>query len=327
MSKFIDAEKLKAEIDKLYGEYKDKFHQSGDQYHLGLIDGLDMAERVLDTIESEKPMNPDDAMKELDEKIALVKQKKTWDGVDVDKYMDEVRGREPENPMDLEEEIERCVIEPYYDLNGVAVKGATAYLTVNDVADIARHFAEWGYIRAAEKYNEVEYNRQRAEESAPNDLEEAASEYSTNEADRVWGKPDPHDYTDHSGCGAAHDNYEVGLQVGFKAGAKWQKQQDEKEQADLFTIVALDAAQRAKEQMMKDGLDAVKSGQSNKIEKTIAGVFVKYGMDRQKEMMMKEAVEGDYDCQYCAPAIFLDRNLEGIKDGDKVRVIVCKKED
>lgn len=45
--------KIKAEIDRLYGEYKDKFHQCGDQYHLGLIDGLDMAERVLDSLESE----------------------------------------------------------------------------------------------------------------------------------------------------------------------------------------------------------------------------------------------------------------------------------
>ena len=42
----------------------------------------------------------------------------------------------------------------------------------------------------------------------------------------------------------------------FIAGAKWQKEQDEKEQADLFTIVALDAAQRAKEQMMKEAVDA-----------------------------------------------------------------------
>ena len=51
--------KIKVEIDKLYGEYKNKFHQCGDQYHLGLIDGLDMAERVLDTIESEKPVPND----------------------------------------------------------------------------------------------------------------------------------------------------------------------------------------------------------------------------------------------------------------------------
>ena len=43
--------KIKVEIDKLYGEYKDKFFQYGDQYHLGLFDGLDMAKRVLDTLE------------------------------------------------------------------------------------------------------------------------------------------------------------------------------------------------------------------------------------------------------------------------------------
>ena len=41
-------------------------------------------------------------MKKLDEKIAFVKQRGTWDGVDVDKYMDEVRGREPEKPMHQE---------------------------------------------------------------------------------------------------------------------------------------------------------------------------------------------------------------------------------
>lgn len=165
-----------------------------------------------DLEKSAKPTSPEEAMKELDEKIALVKQRGTWDGVDVDKYMDELRGREksekpmnpkanakfkegdwikskrhgkvaqvimllrdcyslksldndglwldynfqdtwelikepsekPMNQEGLEKEIERCVIEPYYDLNGVAVKGATAYLTVNDVADIARHFAQWG---------------------------------------------------------------------------------------------------------------------------------------------------------------------------------------
>ena len=33
--------------------------------------------------------------------------------------------------------------------------------------------------------------------------------------------------------------------------AEWQREQDEKEQADLFTIVALDAAQRTREQMLK----------------------------------------------------------------------------
>lgn len=44
---------------------------------------------------------------------------------------------------DLEAEIKRYVYDPYFNLNGVAVKGATEYLTVEDVADIARHFANW----------------------------------------------------------------------------------------------------------------------------------------------------------------------------------------
>ena len=43
----------------------------------------------------------------------------------------------------------------------------------------------------------------------------------------------------------------------FIAGAEWQKEKDEKEQADLFTIVALDAVQRAKEQMLKDAVECV----------------------------------------------------------------------
>lgn len=58
---------------------------------------------------------------------------------------------EKPNQDELEKEIERCIIEPYYDLDGVAVKGATAYITVNDVADIARHFAEWGAEHAREQ--------------------------------------------------------------------------------------------------------------------------------------------------------------------------------
>ena len=42
-------------------------------------------------------------------------------------------------------------------------------------------------------------------------------------ADKVQGKPDPHDYTDHSGFGAAYANYKEGFEYGFKAGAKWDR--------------------------------------------------------------------------------------------------------
>ena len=53
------------------------------------------------------------------------------------------RQSKPKVSEDLETEVERCVYEPFFDLDGVAVKGATHYLTVEDVADIARHFAQW----------------------------------------------------------------------------------------------------------------------------------------------------------------------------------------
>ena len=43
----------------------------------------------------------------------------------------------------LEEEIQHKVYDLLFDLDGVAFKGATAYATVDDVAYIARHFAQW----------------------------------------------------------------------------------------------------------------------------------------------------------------------------------------
>lgn len=134
-------EQIKAEIDKLYGKYKDKFHQCGDQYHLGLIDGLDMAERVLDSFESENPINPDDAMKELNEKIALVKQRGTWDGVDVDKYMDEVRGREPEKPKDLEEAAKEIVVKMHPCMEDCIILGDR--LTRGELTALVKAGAKW----------------------------------------------------------------------------------------------------------------------------------------------------------------------------------------
>ena len=167
-----------------------------------------------------------------------------------------------------------------------------------------------------------------ARKTSPKDLEEVAGEYAEEHGFRI-----PYDGSDNF-----YDDVDVkASKEGFIAGAKWQKEQDEKEQADLFTIVALDAAQRAKEQMMKEGLDAVKSGQSNKIEKTIAGVFVKYGMDRQKEQMMKEAihyvVQDDLDshgASYNIPFIRIGiaaLKPKGIGVGDKVRIIIVKEDD
>lgn len=60
---------------------------------------------------------------------------------------------ESEKPMSLEEEIKKEMVKLPFFIRG------------KDQIAFARHFAEWGYLRAAEKYNEIEYNRQRAEES------------------------------------------------------------------------------------------------------------------------------------------------------------------
>ena len=92
---------IKAEIERLKKAKEVSEDKDYAQYELDVACGYDMAcddiLSFLSTLESEKPINPADAMKELDEKIALVKQRGTWDGVDVDKYMDEVRGREPDD--------------------------------------------------------------------------------------------------------------------------------------------------------------------------------------------------------------------------------------
>jgi len=45
--------------------------------------------------------------------------------------------------VDLEKELE-TLDSLLYDLDGVAVKGTTSYLTVEDVKDIAKHFFELG---------------------------------------------------------------------------------------------------------------------------------------------------------------------------------------
>ena len=46
--------------------------------------------------------------------------------------------------VDLEKHLKEDIEDVFFDLNGVAVKGATHYLTVEDIKDIAKHFYELG---------------------------------------------------------------------------------------------------------------------------------------------------------------------------------------
>ena len=99
--KYIDAEKIRAEIDRRYNEYSAKKKTDDFIYYSGMADALDLFEQFLDTLSDEnnpEPYSPVYDEDYLNEKIA--KASKTWEGVDVDKYMDEVRGREPDKGLE-----------------------------------------------------------------------------------------------------------------------------------------------------------------------------------------------------------------------------------
>lgn len=171
---------------------------------------------------------------------------------------------------------------------------------------IGKHFYELGCRRTAEKYDEIEYNRQRAEESVPNDLEEAADEYLQKVKAgflRTLEHPTAKD------C--------------FKDGAKWQVEQD-KETIELAEDHAfLAGAEWQKEQ------DLAEMAQSKSpLSVAYANRCFENGKQAMKEQMMKEAVEGvvTYD-NFGNNVVRAGEFNKDFEYGDKVRVIICKKED
>ena len=96
--RYIDADRLRAEIERLIQNPR-----LDEEYNPAYQCGLRDLRAFLNTL-SEEPEQPTRGYDEanLNEKIA--KASKSWEGVDVDKYMDEVRGREPVSDChDLEE--------------------------------------------------------------------------------------------------------------------------------------------------------------------------------------------------------------------------------
>lgn len=126
------------------------------------------------------------------------------------------------------------------------------------------------------------------EEETPNDLEEAASEYK----ERVIEETKCH----HNALTYA-EGYEDALLLipdAFIAGAKWQKGQDDKE-----------------------------------LSEKIAAAYQLGLADKQKQML-SEAVEGvvmDFSSNQPRPQVDVYVDPNKYCTGDKVRVIVCKKED
>lgn len=163
MGKYIDADRLKEEVEKKYNSND----TVSDRWDLGYDTACEQILDIIDSLQQEQPdfpttdeeierflathpkvevpqkyKTPDWLFKKqeqsapydeayLNEKIA--KATKSWEGVDVDKFMDEVRGREPE--VDLDEEINRTCH------NGSVAD--TSDLDHNSYENIARHFAKW----------------------------------------------------------------------------------------------------------------------------------------------------------------------------------------
>ena len=80
----------------------------------------------------------------------------------IDMLIDSLQQEQPK--VDLNEEIERFIDAHYHTRFDETLENGNDPLTVFDFQDIARHFCEFGLRKAAEMYDEIEYNRQIAEE-------------------------------------------------------------------------------------------------------------------------------------------------------------------
>jgi hypothetical protein len=55
--KYIDAERLKAKLDEHYRKYQSKYMETRTPYTQGIIDALDLAEQVIDSLQQEQSSN------------------------------------------------------------------------------------------------------------------------------------------------------------------------------------------------------------------------------------------------------------------------------
>ena len=99
--KYIDTELLLKEIEKYYDEYRLKFNTIGDPYYLGLADGLDVAQRVIDSLQQEQTC---DMAIDLD---IMFRNMKRNEAIKQLEYLNKVYGEQPSE--DLEEEIKRYI--------------------------------------------------------------------------------------------------------------------------------------------------------------------------------------------------------------------------
>ena len=180
-------------------------------------------------------------------------------------------------------------------------KGGGA-ITVN-VKDLARHFYDLGCRRTAEKYDEIEYNRQRAEESEkPMNLEEEINRYLREECS---------------------DDDEPGIHEIAEHFAKW-------------GVEHLADARKTSPNDLEDAANNYLDGVYGKMPHSDLhiAIFIA-GAEWDRSQIMREAVEGEI----CIPNVWVEHKEGkelvvraeiskelGFKFGDKVRVIVLPKE-
>lgn len=141
MAHYINAEQLKAELDKRYTEYRAKMKTDDFTYYEGMADALDLFEQYIDSL-SEQPvegLDVTDFCKPIDPGIAQCVADHWW----------EMIGEESTNKKSvegLEEEIETYFKGWYMDETdqGYILHTPDDHAGLMSVKQVARHFAEWG---------------------------------------------------------------------------------------------------------------------------------------------------------------------------------------
>jgi len=139
MKHYIDKDNIVEEINRRINEYNTPIDRLGSnnirlnecKNILSFLDTLDVKEEILD--ESGKTMLMQKCVREAYKR-----------GYDMGALQTTNKMNHNTKEIDLEKHLKEDIENVLFDLNGVAVKGATSYLTVEDVKDIAKHFFELG---------------------------------------------------------------------------------------------------------------------------------------------------------------------------------------
>ena len=139
MKHYIDKDNIVEEINRRINEYNTPIDRLGSnnirlnecKNILSFLDTLDVKEEILD--KSGKTMLMQKCVREAYKR-----------GYDMGALQTTNKMNHNTKEIDLEKHLKEDIENVLFDLNGVAVKGATSYLTVEDVKDIAKHFFELG---------------------------------------------------------------------------------------------------------------------------------------------------------------------------------------